>query len=134
MERNVQALGGAFIYSENPKALADWYAKHLELPLSGEMPYCVFPYKTEAEPAVRSVVVFSIMKFPEGQKGGGGFMLNFRVNDLKALVTTLRAAGVEVTDATHYEGQGLFAHAIDGDGNRVELWEDHFDYDNPPQG
>jgi hypothetical protein len=31
MSRFVSNLGGAFIYSENPEALANWYHKHLAI-------------------------------------------------------------------------------------------------------
>jgi len=50
-------------------------------------------------------------------------MVNFRVRDLGALLSQLRAAGVEVVREEEEEGAGRFAWIVDPEGNRVELWE-----------
>lgn len=52
------------------------------------------------------------------------FMLNFRVNDLDAMLAQLRAAGANVDDEVQEEdGVGRFGRAADPEGNRFELWE-----------
>jgi predicted enzyme related to lactoylglutathione lyase len=50
-------------------------------------------------------------------------MLNFRVDDLDALLTELAAKGVWVDPKRQDEANGRFAWIRDGEGNRVELWE-----------
>jgi glyoxylase I family protein len=50
-------------------------------------------------------------------------MLNFRVANLDAMLTQLRAAGASVEDETSDTSYGRFGHAVDPDGNRFELWE-----------
>lgn len=50
-------------------------------------------------------------------------MINFRVADLNALLTTLRAEGCNVIDKTEASEQGKFGWVIDPDGNKIELWE-----------
>jgi hypothetical protein len=50
-------------------------------------------------------------------------MINFRVRDLVAMVTQLRAAGVEVTVDPETYPNGRFARVHDPEGNPVELWE-----------
>ena len=55
---------------------------------------------------------------------GQGFMVNFRVASLDAVLARLREAGAEVDDETQeQEGIGRFAWASDPEGNRFELWE-----------
>lgn len=50
-------------------------------------------------------------------------MLNFRVDDLDALLAALREEGVEVDDRVVEEENGRFGWAMDPEGNRIELWE-----------
>ncbi len=51
-------------------------------------------------------------------------MLNYRVDDLDAVLERLRASGVEVDERTQeQEGVGRFGWAVDPEGNRFELWE-----------
>ncbi len=55
------------------------------------------------------------------------FMVNYRVEDLHAVVTALKAEGCEVLDKIDDSEHGKFAWVIDPEGNKVELWE-------PPAG
>jgi predicted enzyme related to lactoylglutathione lyase len=50
-------------------------------------------------------------------------MLNSRVRDLDAMLSHLRAAGVEIVREEQEEGAGRFAWIVDPEDNRVELWE-----------
>lgn len=83
------------------------------------------------------------MKWPDDQAEDGGltvwtvaerdtewfapseasFMINYRVDDLDALLTNLKAAGVEVLQGPESHENGKFAWIRDPDGNKVELWE-----------
>ena len=54
-------------------------------------------------------------------------MMNFRVDDLGAMLAQLRAVGVEVIDETAGAEYGKFGWAVDPEGNRFELWQ-------PPSG
>ena len=51
------------------------------------------------------------------------WMLNLRVRDLDAMVTQLRAAGVEVTPDPQAYPNGRFASTADPEGNPIQLWE-----------
>jgi len=51
------------------------------------------------------------------------FMLNFRVDDLDALLAALRAEGVAVDEKIPEYEYGRFAWIMDPEGNRIELWE-----------
>jgi predicted enzyme related to lactoylglutathione lyase len=54
-------------------------------------------------------------------------MINFRVDDLDAVLDRLREAGVEVIDETMEAEYGKFGWAVDPEGNRFEVWQ-------PPSG
>ena len=51
------------------------------------------------------------------------FMLNFRVENLEALIGALKDEGVEVVGGIDVEENGKFAWVLDPEGNKIELWE-----------
>jgi predicted enzyme related to lactoylglutathione lyase len=55
------------------------------------------------------------------------FMVNYRVEDLRALVKVLRDEGCNVLERIDDSEYGKFAWVIDPEGNKVELWQ-------PPAG
>jgi predicted enzyme related to lactoylglutathione lyase len=54
-------------------------------------------------------------------------MVNYRVEDLHALLAVLRAEGVEVDEKVEESEYGKFGWVVDPEGNKLELWQ-------PPQG
>jgi predicted enzyme related to lactoylglutathione lyase len=50
-------------------------------------------------------------------------MINYRVDDLDALLTILRRNGVNVLSGPELHENGKFAWILDPDGNKLELWE-----------
>ena len=50
-------------------------------------------------------------------------MINYRVENLDALVAALRAEGVEIDPRREDYDYGRFAWILDPEGNRIELWE-----------
>ena len=51
------------------------------------------------------------------------FMINYRVENLEALVKELKKEGVIIADTIESYNYGKFVHIIDIEGNKVELWE-----------
>jgi predicted enzyme related to lactoylglutathione lyase len=51
------------------------------------------------------------------------FMINYRVENLTALVDELRKNGVTITDTLQSVEYGKFIHILDVEGNKIELWE-----------
>ena len=51
------------------------------------------------------------------------FMINYRVENLEALVEQLKNEGVTIVDKIEASEYGKFVHIIDVEGNKVELWE-----------
>jgi predicted enzyme related to lactoylglutathione lyase len=113
-------MGGVFFKARDPKALSQWYETHLGLGgrVSGDA-------LTFDGPSSMGMTVFGLFKENTDYFGDGpqSFMLNFRVDDLDALLTQLSAAGVRVDPKREDYGYGLFAWIWDPEGNRVELWE-----------
>lgn len=117
MER-VTGIGGVFFRSEDPAALRRWYATHLGVP-DGEYG-AVFAWKgsgsTVWNPFPATTAYFG--------ESGQGWMVNYRVTDLDAMLDQLRAAGVEVVGSIEVlEGIGRFGWGVDPEGHRFELWE-----------
>ena len=116
----VTGIGGFFFRSQDNKALAEWYERHLGVnrvptDANGE------PWKQEAGPTAFSPFKADSNYFGDPTKQ---WMLNFRVRDLEAMAAQLRAAGitVEVNPET-YPGIGRFGKLTDPEGNPIELWQ-----------
>jgi predicted enzyme related to lactoylglutathione lyase len=116
----VNGIGGFFFTASDPDALGDWYHHHLGI---DRVPQS---YDTEVWRQVEGPTVFA--PFGPGTDGDSpvgprGWGINFRVDDLDAMVAQLRESGIEVgVDETVYPN-GRFASLQDPDGNAVQLWE-----------
>lgn len=121
----VTGIGGVFFQSNDPAALKAWYEKHLGMPMNEHG--VMFEWKTLE--SKRGVTQWSVMK--SGSKyfapSKSPLMINYRVDNLQAMVKRLKEEKVEVLDSIEVTDYGNFVHVLDGDGNKVELWE-------PPQG
>lgn len=120
----VTGIGGVFFKATGDhKALAAWYQKHLGITLE--------PWGG------------ALLKWPEDRRPDGGltvwhvaaadtawfspshspFMINYRVDDLEALVAQLARDGIALLKGPDIDENGKFAWVLDPDGNKVELWE-----------
>ena len=50
-------------------------------------------------------------------------MINYRVENLEALVEELKKSGVTIVDDMQTYDYGKFVHILDVEGNKIELWE-----------
>jgi len=122
-------IGGVFLLSRDPGALADWYRRYLGWEfgyLADDDTYYAELYFHEADRAEqRQHLVYAIMPGDPGEPGRG-HIVNYRVEELDSIVASLQAAGVETSPVTvgpDAEGQGKFARLQDPEGHRIELWE-----------
>jgi predicted enzyme related to lactoylglutathione lyase len=119
MMAKVTGIGGIFFKSADPTTTRAWYAEHLGLPIDDYG--ATFP--PDADPLAQTV--WSPFK-PDTDYFGPGpqdFMVNFRVDDLDALLAALAAKGIAEVGEPAIESYGKFAWIIDCDGRRIELWE-----------
>ena len=120
--KRVTGIGGIFFKSPNPERLGAWYRSHLGMDV-GEWGGAIFPWggpggepgMTLWRPFPHDTAKMAPSRSP--------FMLNFRVDNLDALLAALRAEGCEVLEETGSSAFGKFGWVIDPDGNKVELWE-----------
>jgi predicted enzyme related to lactoylglutathione lyase len=125
--KHVLGIGGIFFKANDPEKLAAWYREHLGLEVEeyGGVTFRERAGGDESGPRRQAHTVWSPFAadtdyFAPSEKP---FMINFRVADLDALLSKLRAEGVTVDERTEKSEFGYFAWAMDPEGNRIELWE-----------
>ena len=120
--KRVTGIGGIFFKAKDPKALQAWYKRHLGVDVQ-DWGGAAFTW-TEGGTTVWCIG-------PEGGEqfkgSAASFMVNYRVDDLHALVKVLREEGCNVVDKIEDSEFGKFGWVIDPEGNKIELWE-------PPAG
>jgi predicted enzyme related to lactoylglutathione lyase len=112
-------IGGIFLRSRDPEALYGWYEKHLGILRA---PYGSFAFEGE-EAQGTTVVAFFPLQTKHFGPGEKAVMLNFRVDDLDAVLKGLKESGAAVEDARDEADYGKFGWFTDPEGNRVELWQ-----------
>jgi predicted enzyme related to lactoylglutathione lyase len=123
--KRVTGIGGIFFKSDDPKNLYAWYEKHLGIEASADGTGATFEWRDAQSPETKGMTVWSI--FPRISKYVGAdsqsVMINYRVDNLDALLEALKAEGVEIDPHREDYEYGRFAWVTDPDGNRIELWE-----------
>ncbi|HLQ00378.1 MAG TPA: VOC family protein [Candidatus Limnocylindria bacterium] len=123
--KRVTGIGGIFFKSENPEKLYQWYQKHLGIESAADGSGVGFPWRDADGKQKNGRTVWAI--FPSQTKyldpSRSSFMINFRVENLDALLEALRKEGVEVDPHREDYDYGRFAWIMDPEGNRIELWE-----------
>ena len=134
----INGVGGVFIFSNRPAALADWYSRHLGIQFEQDGDfhawYRVFYALDPVTPERRLDTTFSIIgsrvdfsrpvpiNEPESMYGDQPYMVNLRTTNLESLIRNLKSMDVPIL-ARSDESYGRFAWIRDADGNRVELYE-----------
>lgn len=126
--KRVTGIGGIFFKARDPKALGEWYRKHLGLNVE-EWGGVAFQWVTPENPTGTGTTVWNPFKEDTSYfaPSTASFMVNYRVDDLHALIAALRAEGCAVDDKVEESEFGKFGWVQDPEGNRIELWQ-------PPEG
>jgi predicted enzyme related to lactoylglutathione lyase len=123
--QRVTGIGGVFFKSANSASLYDWYEKHLGIKQDVPGQGASFHWRDAKDPEKPGMTAWSI--FPETTKyfdpSKSTFMINYRVENLDALLEVLRAEGVEIDPKREDADYGRFAWITDPEGNKIELWE-----------
>lgn len=120
----VLGIGGIFLKSRDEKALSSWYQDKLGLP-GGPGEPSMLMWRSHDDPETEQRTVWSV--FPQASDyfdpSPAGFMINYIVDDLDALLVKLQEQGVQIDPKREEHPYGRFAWAFDPDGNKIELWE-----------
>ena len=126
--KRVTGIGGIFFKAKDAPALQAWYQRHLGIdvqPWGG----AAFSWTDAAGNPTGGTTAWSIAPEESAQfaPSHAAFMINYRVDDVHALVAALKAEGCNVLDTIDDSAYGKFGHVFDPEGNKVELWQ-------PPAG
>jgi predicted enzyme related to lactoylglutathione lyase len=126
--KRVTGVGGIFMKSANPKAMREWYQRHLGIDVQ-EWGGAAFSWKGPQNPDGVGTTVWNVFDASSNyfEPSRAPFMVNYRVADLVALIAALRAEGCNVGEKMDESEYGKFGWVFDPDGNKIELWE-------PPPG
>ncbi|MFK7995396.1 MAG: VOC family protein [Granulosicoccus sp.] len=120
----VTGIGGVFfLANKNNKNLASWYEQHLGIELESWGGGVLEWKNDKAEDGGATVWHVAAKDSDWFAPSAARFMINYRVDNLAALIAKLTAANVEILDGPDYEENGVFAWIVDPDGNKIELWE-----------
>ena len=117
---HITGIGGVFVTSKNPKALAAWYRDVLGISLE-KWGGAILRYDAPGHPPM---ALWNAM--PENSDelapSHRDFMLNFAVDDLDTYVARLESQGVKIIKR-EADQTGKFAWILDPDGTKIELWQ-----------
>jgi predicted enzyme related to lactoylglutathione lyase len=121
--KKATGIGGIFFKSNDPKKMREWY--HTHLGLNTNEYGAVFEWRQGADSTKKGFTQWS--PFNEKTKyfepSAKDFMINYRVENLEALIDQLRKDSVTIVDNLEAADYGKFIHIMDIDGNKIELWE-----------
>ncbi len=121
--KKVTGIGGIFFKCKDTKAINEWYKTHLGFDTS---PYGTsFEWRQSDDTSKKGLTQWN--PFAENTKyfepSTKDFMINYRVDNLDALVDELRKENVTIVDSIAVYDYGTFVHIMDAEGNKIELWE-----------
>ncbi len=121
--KKVTGIGGIFFKCKDPQKMRDWYKANLGLQTNQYG--AVFEWYQGADSTKKGFSQWSPFKedtkyFEPSKKE---FMINYRVENLEALLEELQKSGVTVLDKIESYDYGKFVHILDPEGNNIELWE-----------
>jgi len=121
--KKVTGIGGIFFKCKNPEKIKNWYASNLGLVVDAYG--STFETRNALNPEKINYTQWSPFKddsdyFEPSKKA---FMVNYRVENLEALVAELKKKDVIVLDKIESFDYGKFVHILDPEGNKIELWE-----------
>jgi predicted enzyme related to lactoylglutathione lyase len=120
----VTGIGGIFFFSDDPKQMKEWYTKNLGLEIN-DWGSSSFEFRDINNPDETGSLQWTPFKrgseyFAPSKKE---FMINYRVQNIEGLISQMKENGVTVLDEIATYDFGKFVHVMDGEGNKIELWE-----------
>jgi predicted enzyme related to lactoylglutathione lyase len=122
--KRVTGIGGIFFKAKQPEVLRQWYRTHLGIDIQ-DWGGAAFQWRGPAHPTGDGTTVWCV--FEEASTyfapSKAAFMINYRVEDLHAVLAALRSEGCQVDEKVEESELGKFGWVMDPEGNRVELWQ-----------
>lgn len=118
---HITGVGGVFVQSKDPKALAAWYRDVLGIDVQS-WGGAMLRYDAPGHP---DMVVWSAFGEHSDQPKPSTrpFMINFAVDDMDAFVRRLESKGVTILKRDDTDPYGRFAWVLDPDGTKLEFWQ-----------
>ncbi|MGX7668841.1 VOC family protein [Flavobacterium pedocola] len=119
--KRVTGIGGFFFKCEDPNAAKEWYKNRLGIPVD-QYGWSFWWKDQEGKDCMTQWSPFGAdtKYFEPSQKQ---FMMNFRVENLEALLEVLKEEGVTIVGDMQTYDYGKFGWIMDPEGNKIELWE-----------
>lgn len=119
----VMGLGGLFFKSADSAAFREWYSRVLDLSFEDWGGVVFTPAVAAAHPGAATVFSPFASESEYFAPSDKDYMFNLMVDDLDGILARCAEHGVEPVHITPDEGMGRFAHIIDPEGRKIELWE-----------
>ena len=119
----VLGIGGLFFKSQDPEALREWYGRVLGFEFSSWGGVFFEADGFAAQPGAGTVFTPVKADSDSFEPSKAEFMFNLVVDDLAAVLARAKLHGVEPVGALPDESYGRFAHILDPEGRKIELWE-----------
>lgn len=119
----VLGLGGLFFKSADPEATRGWYTRVLGIAFDSWGGTVFDPALAAAHPGAGTVFCPFDADTSYFEPSKSDVMFNLMVDDLDAMLARAAAEGALPHGDVLDEANGRFAHLIDPDGRKVELWQ-----------
>jgi catechol-2,3-dioxygenase len=124
----IDGIGGVFLFSNNPKRLAEWYGENLGIEYMASPDYSSifksFEYRDFTDASLKRTTTWAILPSKndiDGKPRTG--QINYRVKSMAEILSHLQSKSVAI-DKTEDCEYGKFAWVTDPDGNKIELYEE----------
>jgi predicted enzyme related to lactoylglutathione lyase len=121
--KKVTGIGGIFFKCKDPNKMKEWYKTHLGID-AGQYG-ASFEWYEDTEGKKKGLTQWNLNSETAKlyEPSTKNFMINYRVDDLEALVEELRKENVTIVDKIETYDYGKFVHILDAEGNKIQLWE-----------
>jgi predicted enzyme related to lactoylglutathione lyase len=119
----VIGVGGVFFKCREQQAVQEWYARVLGLPFEPWGGVIFLPQAAASHAGAATVFA------PFGEDttylapSTHEFMINLMVDDLDGVLARCREHGVTPVQVLDDQPNGRFAHILDPEGRKIELWQ-----------
>ena len=120
----VTGIGGVFFLSKGEgKDLSAWYETHLGMKKE-DFGAVILQWEDDtAEDNGLTVWHIADRDSEWFSPSESSFMINYRIDNMEAMIEQLTAGGVEILQGPEFHENGVFAWIMDPEGNKIELWE-----------